>query len=451
MSGRVVVIGGGLAGIAAAAACARGGVETTLLEARPHLGGATFTVERDGLPMDNGQHVFLRCCTEYLALLEWLGSAHLTRLQPRLEIPVLAPDGRRATLARSGLPAPLHLARSLAGYGHLTLWERARVAPAMLAMRRLDPADPALDTQLLGDWLAARGQSDGAIDRLWDVIVRPTLNIPTREASLALAVKVFRTGLLDRADACDVGWPAVPLAQLHGEPAARALAAAGVRVRSATRTTGVASTPTGVVVRLAEGELEADAAIVCVPPDRVAELLPAGALPDVERLPGLGAAAIVNLHVVYDRPVTDLEISAAVDSPVQWVFDRTASAGLGGGAQYLAVSLSAADDYLALTQAELRELFLPALARLFPAARSATVERFFAIREQRATFRSTPGTAALRPGPRTAAHGLYLAGAWTSTGWPATMESAVRSGNAAAACALDDLAGSAAGPEAVAA
>src|SRR5207248_1811415 len=128
------------------------------------------------------------------------------------------------------------------------------------------------------------------------------------------------------------------------------------------------------------------------------------------RLPELGATAIVNLHVVYDRPVTDLSIAAAVDSPVQWVFDRTESAGLAAGAQYLAVSLSAADAYLARTQAELRELFLPALAALFPAAGAATVERFFAIREQRATFRSVPGMGRLRPGPRTSVRGLYVAG-----------------------------------------
>jgi len=155
---------------------------------------------------------------------------------------------------------------------------------------------------------------------------------------------------------------------------------------------------------------------------------------------GLGASPIVNVHVIYDRPVMDVPFAAAVDSPVQWVFDRTrisgldrtAFAGRGSRPQYLAISLSAADQYVDVPAAALREQFLPALAELFPAARDAEVIEFFVTRERRATFRQAPGSGKLRPGPGTQLPGLVLAGAWTGTGWPDTMESAVRSGLAAA-------------------
>ena len=174
-----------------------------------------------------------------------------------------------------------------------------------------------------------------------------------------------------------------------------------------------------------------------MPHEVAARLIPRGALPSatVEGWAGLGASPIVNVHVIYDRPVTDLPFAAAVDSPVQWVFDRTAISGLsrsGTGQQYLAISLSAADEYVDVPAAQLRERFVPALAELFPGAREAEVTEFFVTRERRATFRQAPGTAALRPKPATRLPGLVLAGAWTDTGWPDTMESAVRSGLAAA-------------------
>ncbi|MBA3422003.1 MAG: FAD-dependent oxidoreductase, partial [Thermoleophilaceae bacterium] len=171
-----------------------------------------------------------------------------------------------------------------------------------------------------------------------------------------------------------------------------------------------------------------------------AGLLPAGALADPGRLERLGESPIVNLHVVYDRPVTDLPFAAAVGSPVQWVFDRSDSSGLASG-QYLAVSLSGATEEITLRPDALRERFLPALADLFPGAHDARVERFFATREPAATFRAAPGVARLRPGARTRVPGLVLAGAWTDTGWPATMEGAVRSGLTAAEEVVTTLAG----------
>jgi uncharacterized protein with NAD-binding domain and iron-sulfur cluster len=182
--------------------------------------------------------------------------------------------------------------------------------------------------------------------------------------------------------------------------------------------------------------LAADAVILAVSHSRAARLLPAGSGVDSGRLARLGTSPIVNLHVVYDRPVLDLPFAAAVGSPVQWVFDRTSGSGLSHG-QYLAVSLSAADAELEMTVDDLRVRFLAALADLLPGARDAQAELFFVTREHAATFRAGPGARALRPGTGTAIPGLLLAGAWTDTGWPATMEGAVRSGQAAAREALE--------------
>lgn len=439
MRPRVIVVGGGLAGLAAAVTCADAKADVTLLEARPRLGGAARSFERQGRTVDTGQHVFLRCCRAYRGFLTRLGTLGHTRLQRRLDVTVLAPGGGRAHLTRSNLPAPLHLAGSLARYGLLRPRERLRAARAARALARLDPTDPALDERTFGSWLAEHGQSPRAIAVLWDLIARPALNVPAGEASLALAVKVFRTGLLDAAGAGDLGLPAVPLSRLHAEPARRALEDAGAEVRLNTRAVTVRRRGPGLAVSTDPGQtLTGQAVVVAVPHGAAAGLLPEGAVAHLDRLHELGTSPIVNVHVRYDRRVTSLDLAAAVDSPVQWMFDRTAATGWSQG-QYLVVSLSAASRWITRRAGELGKTFTAALAELLPRAGEAEVADLFVTREPTATFRQTPGTARLRPGPRTRVPGLYLAGAWTDTGWPATMEGAVRSGLAAARVALEDL------------
>jgi len=432
----VAVVGGGLAGLAAALACGDGGARVTLFEARPRLGGATFSFRREGLWVDNGQHVFLRCCSAYRGFLSRIGAEDLVVLQDRMSIPVLSPHGRTGWLRRSGLPAPLHLSGSLARYPFLGPLERARAVRAALALSRLDPDDPNLDRRTFGAWLTEHGQSPAAVASLWNLIALPTLNLDASQASLGLAVKVFRTGLLSHRDAADVGYAKVPLSEVHAEPARRAVERGGGRVHLRAGVRSIARTDGGGFdVATEDGATSADAVVVAVPHDDVASLLPKGALPDPAGPARLGISPIVNVHVVYDRPVMDQPFVAGVGSPVQWVFDRTRPSGLERG-QYLAVSLSGADREIGERSEELRGRFLPALEGLFPRARRATVERFFVTREHAATFRQAPGTRSLRPGPITGIPGLYLAGAWTATGWPATMEGAVRSGLAAAREAL---------------
>ena len=436
-SGRVVVVGGGLAGITAALACADAGLRVTLLETRPRLGGATSSFRRGELMIDNGQHVFLRCCSAYRGLLARLGSEHLTSLQPRLDIPVLAEGGRSARLRRSRLPAPLHLAGSLTRYGLISWSERVAFARAARALQKVDRDDPATDLQSFGGWLTRHGQSQAAIEALWDLVGVATLNAKADAASLSLAATVFQVGLLSGADAGDVGVPAVPLQVLHGDAATRALTGAGVRVHLATKATVIGRRGAGWAVHTRAGGCHESAGVVlAVPAETAAALIPDGALPrPASTLQALGHSPIVNVHVHYDRTVLDEPFVAGVGTPVQWMFDRTGPSGTAAG-QYLALSLSAADEYVDRSVSDLRGQFLPAIERLLPRARQARVLDFFVTRERAATFRPAPGTAALRPGPVTRLPGLFLAGAWTATGWPATMEGAVRSGVAAADAAL---------------
>jgi squalene-associated FAD-dependent desaturase len=438
-SARVVVVGGGLAGMAAALACADGGADVTLLEAKKWLGGATSSFLRDGLTVDTGQHVFLRCCVAYRGFLRRIGTEGRVDLQPRLDIPVVAPGGRTGGIRRSTFPAPLHLGAALLSYPFLTPGERVRAAVTALAMRRLDPGNPAVDARSFGAWLRSRGESPRAIANLWDLIGLPTLNVQADGASLALAAKVFRTGLLDAADAADIGVPLIPLQELHGDAGLRALRVSRADVRLGERVRGIDVSGDGVTgVSTDGGEVEADAVIVAVPNERVAEVLPDGAVPDATAFDRLGSSPIVNIHVVYDRPVLPRRFVAAVDSPVQWLFDRTGPSGLEQG-QYVAVSLSGADAYVDRTTRDLRSQFLPAIEALLPRARQATAETFLVTRERQATFRQAPGTHSMRPPAPTSIAGLYLAGAWTDTGWPATMEGAVRSGITAARAALVGL------------
>jgi squalene-associated FAD-dependent desaturase len=431
---RVGVVGGGLAGIAAALTLADAGVDVTLLERRPRLGGLTSSIERDGLSFDNGQHVFLGCCSAYQAFIERLGAIEQVYLQPRLDVPVLTPSGNLSSITRSRLPAPLHLVSSLARYRYLSIKDRILLARAVFALRRLDLSDPSLDTLSFGDWLRQHGQSQRAIERLWNLIIQPTLNVTVDQSSLALAAQVFRVGFLERSNGADIGWSLVPLATLHGSNAERTLQEAGVEVLLNTSANSVAPRSNGgFSVHTGSEALAFDALIVSTAP-RVAETL--GALTSEHHLAErLGASPIVNIHFVLDRKVTDLTMAACLDSPIEFLFDRTDACGVTEG-QCLVISLSAADKYIGIGTSQLVPMFFDALCEIFPRARDAQLLSAVVTREHAATFRATPGTESLRPSTTTAVPGLFLAGAWCNTGWPATMEGAVRSGNEAAAKVL---------------
>jgi len=285
------------------------------------------------------------------------------------------------------------------------------------------------------------------------------------EASVGLAATVIKTALLGRRDAADIGMATVPQGRLHAEATADLLARLGAEVRLGARAAGIEPMAGGGFrISLSRGEetvpaetvpaetvlaetvpaetgsqsILADGVVLAVPASQAARLAASGGVASAAAFEQLGYSPIVNVHVIYDRQVMKLPFVAAVDSPVQWVFDKTRQSGLQAG-QYLAVSLSAADDYVDMPVAALRQLFVPALEQLFPAAAGAGITDFFVTRERRATFRQAPGSGALRPGAATSVPGLVLAGAWTATGWPDTMEGAVRSGHNAAQELRDQL------------
>jgi protoporphyrinogen oxidase len=271
---------------------------------------------------------------------------------------------------------------------------------------------------------------------VWDLITIPTVNLPAAEASLAAAAMVMKTALLSSRDAADIGWSAIPLGRLHGEAAGRALDQAGATVLTGERVLGVHPDGPGQwIVSTGGGPIDADGVVMALPHEEASLVVPSGAADTQARWAELGSSAVVDVHLVYDRRVSPWTFFAGHRSPVQWVFDRSRASGLDRaepGHQYLAVSLSAANPLLAVSPETIVQQTVAALTRLLPASAEARLVESLVTKERRATFAARPGTAALRPAATTALPGLVLAGAWTSTGWPSTMEGAVRSGLAAA-------------------
>jgi predicted NAD/FAD-dependent oxidoreductase len=297
-----------------------------------------------------------------------------------------------------------------------------------------------VDGQRFGPWLRRRGVDPRSAEALWGLLTVATLNVGIEDASLALAAKVVRTGLLETADGGDIGRLRVPQGAVHHTATLAALRRAGVdvhlrtAVRSVTRTVAsdlAVETPSAWTVSTDDCSYPADAVVLAVPPDAAARLLPTGAAVRHEFAERLGSAPIVNVHLHYDRPVLPQPFVAVLGSPIQWVFDRTAASGATSG-QSVAISLSAAQEWIDRPTAELRAVFSREMARLFLGARAARLRAAVVSRERTATFRQVAGSGAYRPGPASGLPGLALAGAWTDTGWPATMEGAVRSGYAAA-------------------
>ena len=486
---RVVVVGGGLAGLTCALDLAEACVATTLIERRPFAGGKTFsfTDPDSGVELDNGQHIYLRCCTAYVELIERLGLSAEMHMQPHLQVPVLDPaTGVVSPIASSDswparvLPAPLNLAASILRFRHLGLRDKLMLGRAVLPLMRMnDPFRTTsaggrdLDNESFGDWLRAHGQSARVIERFWDLIVLPTCNDVSDAVSAAQAAYVFKTGLLDDAHGADIGMARVGLSRVADAMLDR-FRAAGGQVRLGRSVRGILAHEDGRLgLALAGGEpdpasapgtpaptrpgLRADAIVLALPPNRAAALLPP-AWRDQDALAALDAfqySPIVNVHLHYARPVMDQDFVAVLDPAVQYVFNRSrirhpesnpdasnssARNSEADGSQWLDVSLSGAHTQAAQPQADIADAAIAGLRRAFPKARISEVRRWRVVKELQATFRPSPGIAARRPGPTTGVRNLFLAGAWTDTQWPATMESAVRSGHTAAAACRRGLA-----------
>lgn len=435
---KVAVVGAGLAGLVAALELCERGHAVVLFEKRPWAGGRTYSYDdRDsGAELDNGQHVFMRCTTAYRWLLRKLGTEPLTELQPRLEALVFDERGRPATLAADPLPAPFHLARSFARYRHLSVGERLSAARALAKVWRMsEPARLSLADRSFADWLTEHGQGGRARRALWDFVVLPTLNCTAEEASAADALFVFRRALLQRADAAGIGVPRVGLSRLHVEPALERLRRRGAEVRLRTGIARVELDGDAVagVVTARGRAVPVDALVLAVGHEALPWLLPEhpSLAPIARAAARLTSSPIVNVHLWFDRPVLRFRFAASLRRDLQWVFDRSAfELCRRGSEQHVVVSLSGAREEVEMRRDVLRDRTLAALETLPAASRGARLVRYAVAKEPWATFVPAPG--AERPPIATPIRNLVLAGAHTDTGWPATMESAVRSGILAA-------------------
>jgi squalene-associated FAD-dependent desaturase len=409
MAVRALVVGGGLAGLAAALDLVDAGQDVTLLEARPTLGGAVQTLpEREGDPQpppDNGQHIALGCFSEYLRFLERVGEAGSV-LRRRLALPVIAQDRSTSAIA----PSPSALLR----YRHLPPRDRVAILRVLWRLRSAEP----VPGETFGSLLRRLGASDAAVDRFWDVFVRPALNLRSDEASADAGLFTVRTALLGPRANADLILPLKPLGWMHGDAAARSLSTAGVSVRLDCKAVAMKDN----VVETSDGErLTADAVVVAVPPRESARLL---GEPD----PGLEDSPIVSVHLWFDRPLLAEPLAALLDSDAHWVFDRGALTGHEPArGQYLTVVASGVPELLEVRGRGLVDRIAAQLTERLGAAELLWSR---VSREPYATIALRPGVR--RPGTETGRRGVVRAGAWTDTGWPATMESAVRSGRAAA-------------------
>jgi squalene-associated FAD-dependent desaturase len=428
-----IVVGGGVAGVAAALAAADRGWRPLLLERGPVLGGMARSHPDRALggELDCGQHVVLACCSEHRALLRRLGTDHLVPLAPRLDVLVVDERGRRARLGESPLAAPLHLGPALLRMPFLGHRDRLAIGGAVLRLRTLRSLD-GLDHVDLATWLgaAARGPRRRAF---WDLVTVATCNLSSAEVSAAVGAFVLREGFLLRRGAAAIGVPRAGLSRLL-EPAAPLLARLGGEVRLGTAADRLLVEDGAVIgVLTAAGEvIDCHRAVIAGPPSLLVRLAPdLAAHPALAPAQRLGVTPILNLVLRFDRPVLDAPLLAVWDSPLQWLFSRSRLCGEDGGGETVVCSLSAATDLVGLSGEAVRDLLLPHLHAAQPRSRAASLLGWHVTRERAATASLRAGTAALRLGPATPVNGLAIAGAWTATGWPVTMESATRSGRAA--------------------
>ena len=439
-SSTVLVLGGGLSGLSAACHLLDNGYRVSLIEKRPFLGGRAFSFkdEESGVEVDNGQHVFMGCCHYYIDFLKKIGAYKNAFMQDRLHLEVIGRD-KVATLSSRPQLGDLHLLPSFLGYMHLNIKERLQALNALLSIKRIDRLAHAeeLDGQSFYQWLRKHHQSERAIRNLWNLIILPTLNEDVHTASALMAIMVFQEGLLKSPKEATIGLSKVGLTSLAGEPAARYIEERGGGLVMGTAATSIQIDQGKVQgIEVAGGSLfVADYYVSALPFDILTQLLPTEVAQDsfFSRASKLDFAPIVGVHLWYDRHVMDGDMAGFVDSPLQFIFNKSRIQGQNDGpGQYLCISLSGAWPYNEMSKSEVRDLFVREMEAHFPRAKGAKLERVLVVKQPQATFRSVPGSGSHRLPQRTPIPNLFVAGEWTDTGWPSTMEGAVRSGTMAA-------------------
>ncbi len=405
----VLIAGGGLAGLAAAAALGEAGFDVELFEARPFLGGRAASYPIGNETIDNCQHVLLRCCVNLLDFYRRLGA--LQQIRFYREFYFIEPGGRVSELRRGRLPAPLHFAGSFAAMKCLDARDKISITRGIMALRRERASRADLDSISMLDWLREKGQTPRAIERFWRQVLVSAINEDLERMAARHGFQVFWLGFLARADSYEMGLSEVPLSELYSATAWQRFPNVRIRFRCPVEKIDAE----GFV---AAGERRtADCYISALPFERLEAVgLPA---------PALEHSPITGVHLWFDRSVTDLPYATFLDRTIQWMFNK-------GGGRYLELVVSASRGLSALGRQEIIDLALSDLRQFIPGAAGAALVKAHVVKEQRATYSAAPGTEALRPGPKTAFPRLFVAGDWTRSGWPATMEGAVRSGYIAA-------------------
>lgn len=421
----VVVVGGGLAGLAATAQLATDGFRVTLLESRQRLGGraGSFSDPNTQQLIDACQHVSMGCCTELARFAKLVGIDQYLKPEPVLWF--MTPDRRVTRFAGDFLPAPFHLSRSFARVHYLSWGDKLRIAWG-LACLRFTRAD---DDQPLLPWLLKHRQNHATISRFWSIVLVSALNESVERVGLKYARKVFVDAFLRDRKGFEVQVPTVPLGRLYGEEMQTWFTQHGVTVEENARVTQAHISNNRIyAVTLRDGSTRsADAFVSAVPWNRLHDWLPDSVCPDVS---AFQPSPITSVHLWFDRPVMELPHAVLIDCASQWIFNRGEIA---PGEWYLQVVISASGDLRTLGHQVIEAKILAEIRALFHVA-GAKLLRSKVITEHAATFIPTPGIDQHRPGPATPVANLFLAGDWTATGWPATMEGAVRSGfNAARA------------------
>jgi squalene-associated FAD-dependent desaturase len=442
----VLVIGGGLAGLASAVALAEAGIEVRLFEKRPHLGGrATSYTLPDGTEVDNCQHVTLGCCTNLADFYRRAGASEKIRVYDRLYF--VDRQGRRWKMeASSWLPPPLHMASSFLGFGALGFADKRAIAKALLAIAWAGGEPRDIESISMRDWLIGMSQTKGAMERFWRVVLVSALDEELARLDAHYGIDVFWKAFLGSRGGYRLGIPSVPLGELYeGCRVAVARRGGPVRLRAGIREIRVRGGKFACAVLDDGSEVSAEACIVAVPHNAVLDLLPrefgeqGGAL---EGLRHIKTSPITGVHLWFDRTVMTEPFLALLDHTTQWVFNKTllydqpggrlTTGGVRSDGQYLQLVISASYDLVHRSRQEIIDLCRRELADILPGTRDAQLEKATVIKEINATFSPEPGVDRWRPGQEFGVKNLFLSGDWTRTGWPATMEGAVRSGYLAA-------------------
>jgi zeta-carotene desaturase len=438
----VAIIGGGLAGIAAAVRLAEAGCRPIVLETRRRLGGraTSFVDPRSGLLLDNCQHVLLGCCTNLIDLYDRLGVAD--KIEWHETLSWTAGHGVIDEMRPGPLPAPLHLAGAFGRLSFLSAEERRHVRRAMWRVMRMgEKGRLAWQDRTFAAFLADCGQPEAVVRRFWSAVVVSACNLGVDRVSAAHALQVFRTGFLSSRWSSTMGLPAVPLVDLY-DPAARIIEQAGGAVRLGVSARSIAYDGRRVTGVVTDEGIETAAAVVSgVPFDRL-ERLASGALRAADRrlhdLDRFEVSPILGVHLHFDHEVMAHPHLVVVDRGVHWLFNKGRD---DAGLQHVHAVISAADAWMDLSEAEIVERVMEDVRHVLPAARGLEPVAARSVKEKRATFAATPQIEPYRPRASAGYVGLkgggvenlFLAGDWCDTGWPATMEGAVRSGYAAAA------------------